>query len=208
VPWLALFPFDVNHPDSPELRLTTDQLADIKTALNLSKAPVPSATFSVSTTVKDYMAITKNTTLKTVFKIPDFSTDDNWTKIKADETPVEVVFLSGKLFKDLFYVAGVLDQKNFRNCAHVRNVNTTGVTGAGLNDTGLYSIVHSKRSGPLDIAQGKPPRSQAVHMVSLEFLETLTDVKDTDLVPLISLYRWTYLCQPPLSVNFIDSKPT
>jgi hypothetical protein len=138
--------------------------------------------------------------------VPDFSHDKNWDKIQADTTPVEVIFMRGSLFKSLFYTGGKPDLEQYRHCAHVRNINTRGITSAGTSDTGLFSILHSRRSGPTDVAQGAAPRSQAVHLLSLENIDTLTQVIDTDLVAFISLYRWTYLCQPPLSVNFIDSE--
>ena len=76
---------------------------------------------------------------------------------------------------------------------------------AGTEDQGQFAVVHSRRSSPTDIVKNTAPRPQAVHLISLEFLadmETLPN--DTDLVALISLYSWTYLCQPPLSVNFVD----
>jgi hypothetical protein len=41
-------------------------------------------------------------------------------------------------------------------------------------------------------------------MISLEFVEQMQDVGDEDLVAFVSLLRWTYLCQPPMLVNFID----
>lgn len=76
---------------------------------------------------------------------------------------------------------------------------------AGVEDKGIFSIIHSRRSGPTDIAQNCAPRPQIVHLISLEFIADITDtLEDTDLVALISLYSWSYLCQPPLNVNFVD----
>ena len=76
---------------------------------------------------------------------------------------------------------------------------------AGVEDSGIFSILHSLRTGPTDIAQSSPPRSQTVHLVSLEFVDQLGTPSSGEFVALISLYSWTYLCQPPLSVNFVDS---
>ena len=79
---------------------------------------------------------------------------------------------------------------------------------AGVEDSGIFSILHSLRTGPTDIAQSSPPRSQTVHLVSIEFVDQLLAPSSGDFVALISLYSWTYLCQPPLSVNFVDSMRT
>ena len=87
---------------------------------------------------------------------------------------------------------------------HVRNINTHGMADAGVEDTGLFSVIHSLRTGPTDIAQNAAPRTQAVHLLNLEYIEQTATPSANDLVALISLYSWTYLCQPPLSVNFVD----
>jgi hypothetical protein len=45
-------------------------------------------------------------------------------------------------------------------------------------------------------------------VISLEYVEWMeqdSPIKDTDLVAFVSLYTWNYLCQPPLTVNFVDS---
>jgi hypothetical protein len=209
-PWLAVFPFDVNHPTNPELRLTDPQLADVKLALGLKDTDKPGPTFSISTTVKDFLALPTQmkATAKngTTVQIPGYSNDSQYANLQNDTTPIEVIFMAPKLFQDLFCTNGAPNVDQFRFCAHIRNINTTGITNAGTSDTGLFSVVHSKRSGPYDVTPNTTPRSQAVHLLSLEFLNTLTQFESTDLVALVSLYRWTYLCQPPLSVNFIDGK--
>ncbi len=207
-PWLAVFPFDVNHPTTPELRLSDPQLADVKLALGLADTAKPGPAFSISTTVQNFLALPKQMTAKakngTVVHIPDYSKDSQYADLQSDTTPVEVIFMTSKLFQDLFCINGAPNADQFRYCAHIRNINTTGITGAGTTDTGLYSVVMSRRSGPYDIAVGSPPRSQAVHLLSLEFISSLVKLGSNDLVAFVSLYRWTYLCQPPLSVNFID----
>jgi hypothetical protein len=223
-PWLALFPFDVNHPTIPELRLTDDQLSAVRAALGQPDLN-PGPAFSFSSTVQKFVNLPKPTPAASTSAatgaigpqiwIPDYSRDDMYkASMLTDTTPVELIFLQGGLFKKLFCPKsdpGTPDIGQFRYCAHVRNINTTGMTDAETNDTGLFSILHSKRSGPTDVAQGAAPRSQAVHLLSLEYLDSLKtadnfQVQDADLVCFVSLYRWTYLCQPPLTVNFIDSK--
>lgn len=75
---------------------------------------------------------------------------------------------------------------------------------AGVADSGIFSILHSCRTGPTDIKAGKPPRPQIAHVISLEFVDEMDTPADDDMVALISLYSWNYLCQPPLSINFVD----
>ncbi len=43
-------------------------------------------------------------------------------------------------------------------------------------------------------------------MISLEYVDQMdpASMADGDLVAFISLYHFTYLCQPPLTVDFVD----
>ncbi|KAF2465821.1 uncharacterized protein BDR25DRAFT_378528 [Lindgomyces ingoldianus] len=148
----------------------------------------------------------------TKLRIPPFEKDPDYSEISSLDTPVEVIFLSGKLFRQLFPLnaSKLPDVTPFRFLSHVRNVNTQGMAQASVEDgeTGLFSILHSKRTGPTDIAQNTPPRPQVVHLISLEYIDQMTGVdamKDDELVAFVSLYRWNYLCQPPLTVNFVDA---
>lgn len=97
------------------------------------------------------------------------------------------------------------DVSRYKYLAHVRNVNTRNMANAGLEDNGLYSVVHADRTGPLDITTPKPV---IVHLVTLEGIEShLSLPLDTtkQRVALVSLYSWTYLCLPPDDVNFVDT---
>ena len=97
------------------------------------------------------------------------------------------------------------DVSRYQWLAHVRNVNTRDMANAGLEDDGLFSVVHGHRTGPLDLTAPKPV---IVHLVSLEGIESHLQLpldKTKSHVALISLYSWTYLCLPPDSVNFIDA---
>jgi hypothetical protein len=221
IPWLAVLPFDCNGP-ALELRLSDNQLNG-PGAIYKSSTPPPSTTileplkqsasFTLSMTVEDYLQLPASTTASTKVHIPPFILDtQQYPEIQHDQTPIEVIFLSGALFKSLF--GSTTDHKKtdlspYRYVAHVRNVNTKGMTNAGVSDTGLFSIVHSLRSGPTNIVQNTAPRSQVVHLLSLEHVSLMDDLDkmlDTDLVAMISLYSWTYLCQPPMLVNFVDCK--
>ena len=96
------------------------------------------------------------------------------------------------------------DVSRYQWLAHVRNVNTRDMANAGLEDDGLFSVVHGHRTGPLDLTAPKPV---IVHLVSLEGIESHLQLplnKTKSHVALISLYSWTYLCLPPDSVSFID----
>ncbi|KAJ2903781.1 uncharacterized protein MKZ38_009347 [Zalerion maritima] len=237
IPWLALFPFDVNkkedaaseigEPPNSELRLTDAELAALRTHLDRPETdPVlqPTPFFSFPMTLGEFHSLhTLDNFI--VPRVPDLGV---WSRLK-EKAPVEAIFVRGKLFKQLFYTKQdednqpKMDLRQFAPCAHLRKVNTLNATDAGVNDQGLFSVVHSRRSGPTDIEQGHPPRSQAVHLLSLEGLfinkndleptgggsqpteHFSVNPDDNDLVGFVSLRRWSYLCQPPLSVNFIDS---
>jgi hypothetical protein len=221
IPWLAVLPFDCNGP-ALELRLSDTQLNG-SGAIYKTSSPAPtamaqeplkqSASFTLSMTVEDYLQLPASTTASTKVHIPPFILDtQQYPEIQHDQTPIEVIFLSGALFKSLFGSSTdhtKTDLSPYRYVAHVRNVNTKGMTNAGVSDTGLFSIVHSLRSGPTNIVQNTAPRSQVVHLLSLEHVSLMNDLDkmlDTDLVAMISLYSWTYLCQPPMLVNFVDCK--
>lgn len=217
IPWLAVLPFDCNGP-AQELRLTATQLNGTHA---ITQIPLPpdmpqrklSASFTLAMTVEQYLQLPNSTTSSTKVHIPPFSLDTTqYAEIEHDQTPIEVIFLSGALFKSLFGSSvdpKTTDLSPYRYVAHVRNVNTVGMTDAGVSDKGLFSIVHSLRSGPTNVVQDTAPRSQTVHLISLEHVSLMKDLDtlgDTDLVGMISLYSWTYLCQPPMLVNFVDCK--
>jgi len=234
-PWLAVFPFDVNRSDDPELkhepgtlRRFFEELRDVGDPElpaddNLLKQLV-SGTCTIQTTLSKYHKISSHRTAVegATFRRPAHDgfdeTDEELARLKAGETPeetgspkdeaVQLILLKGDLFKKLFCPSGSTtpDIDQFQYCAHVRSINTEGISDAGVSDKGVFSVIHSRRSGPTDIADNSPPRSQAVHLLSLEGVEEMSDVTNNQIVVMISLYRWTYLCQPPVSVNFVDGK--
>ena len=214
LPWLAVIPFDCNGPNQ-ELRLPLDRL---KGPAAVYKKPDGSelkqtATFTISMTLKEYFALSpfppKGAAGTNIWVPPITDVQDDLSTI------VEVIFMTGKLFKSQFASqsdATKVDIDQHRFCAHVRNVNNKGMTSAGLDDdAGLFSALFSRRSGPLDIVVNTPPRTQVVHMISIEGLGSgpvtnIASMADADLVSFVSLYSWTYLCQPPLTVNFTDGE--
>ncbi|KAL8832471.1 MAG: hypothetical protein Q9191_000241 [Dirinaria sp. TL-2023a] len=212
VPWLAALPFDINGPDTAqELRLTSDQLAGSGAVYTPSdgSAVVQSTTATITMPLSQYLQLdSPSSKSATPVHIPPFRTNGDWADMQNDNTPVQVIFMNGSLFCRLFQSrtdAAKLDVSQFRYCAHVRNINTQGMADSGVEDTGLFSVLHSLRTGPTDIAQNTAPRTQAVHILNLEYIENMTMPPANDLVALVSLYSWTYLCQPPLSVNFVDA---
>ncbi|KAF8253306.1 hypothetical protein K440DRAFT_657294 [Wilcoxina mikolae CBS 423.85] len=103
------------------------------------------------------------------------------------------------------------DVGRYRYLSHVRNINTIGTTtsGTGIDEHKPFSIIHSHRSGPFDVKHGTPPRAQCVHLLSIEHIhDNMAVLPTSGYVALISLHSWTYLCQPPSSVNFVDNMRT
>ncbi|KAL8792182.1 MAG: hypothetical protein Q9195_005204 [Heterodermia aff. obscurata] len=212
MPWLAVMPFDINGPgNDQELRLTADQLNGPTAVYTPTDGSLvtQSTTCTVGMPLSQYFQLGATTPSGgTRVIVPPFNTDLDWANMKNDTTPVQVVFMTGSLFNGLFTSRNEpskLDTSQYRYCAHVRNINTQGMADAGVEDTGLFSVIHSLRTGPTDIAQNTAPRTQAVHLLNLEYIEQTATPGANDLVALISLYSWTYLCQPPLSVNFVDA---
>ena len=206
VPWLATIPFDCNGPQAiPELRLSEAQLngAGAVYTNSLKSTVTQSSQFSIEMTVKEYFQLNSS---NPKVRIPPFSTKDkDFSEIKDHGTLVQVIFLNTTLFKQLFVRNNQVDLTQYQYVSHVRNINTQGMADSGVEDTGLFSVVHSLRTGPTDIEPGRAPRSQTVHVITLEYLDEIDIPGDDELVALISLHAWTYLCQPPLSVNFVDS---
>jgi hypothetical protein len=105
MPWLAVLPFDCNALGAEqELRLTPDQLNG-NTAVYKDPNNLPvtqSSYFSLTMALKDYFLLGSNQQSTKVY-IPPFSTKDkDFSEIQNLTTPVDVIFLSGKLFKGLF----------------------------------------------------------------------------------------------------------
>ena len=115
---------------------------------------------------------------------------------------MKAIFPTQALTKSLFG-----DLSKHKYLAHVRNINTTGMPDAGVQDDGLYSIVISHRTAAYDLTQ---PKTQIAHLVSIEFMDSTTNLAGfasdpTSRVGLVSLYSWTYVALPPNPVNFVDS---
>lgn len=196
VPWLAVLVFTQD-----ELRLANTDLNGSTSIFQNTKAmstPVAqSTTLAINMTISD-LWLTKDTTTP----IPQVSDPE------VADSKTDMIFLKPELFTSLvttYDVNGkpipnqtVPDVSRYKFLSHVRNINTTGMAEAGVEDEGLFSIVHSHRSGPLTI---KEPTPVVAHLVSIEGVEALTLPISARFVALSSLHSWTYTCLPPQSLN-------
>ena len=115
---------------------------------------------------------------------------------------MKAIFPTQVLCKRLFG-----DLSKHKYLAHVRNINTTGMPDAGVEDDGLFSIVISHRTGPYDLTQ---PKLQIAQLVSIEFMDSTLSMTgfgadSTSRVGQVSLFSWVYTALPPNPVNFVDS---
>ncbi|KAH6691797.1 hypothetical protein BKA61DRAFT_283401 [Leptodontidium sp. MPI-SDFR-AT-0119] len=247
-PWLALLVFTED-----ELKLTPDQLTAMGAGQTLPSTLPSGATSLIQshTTLDVNMTLGNVLNLNTTSGFHCAVVDDDPENVIDRSQAVNMIFPSGDLFTSLFcsYDASwnrVLpaadktgkikpDLSRYKYMAHVRQVNQaqmpensnlTGSTEDGMGeDEGVYSIIISHRSGPLNGLQHFPatpkaalpsvgskielPKTAIVHLVSLQSIEDNISLPFTDptnsRVGLVSLYSWTYTVLPPVGANFIDS---
>ncbi|GAW19371.1 hypothetical protein ANO14919_088570 [Xylariales sp. No.14919] len=234
VPWVALLSFTED-----ELRLNTDQLkGKAKGGLFPDTVKIPpktipeppegtreqdKSTFSVKLTMEEYLEMGVDGRTRGGKVIAPIAADRDEEAVDPN-AQVDVIFLRGDLMTSLlasYNNDGSVEKSNdvvvgpdlsrYKYLAHVRNVNTRNIAGAGLDDNGLFSVLFGHRSGPLDGFETSRP--VIVHLVTLEGLEVVdNDVPHFTWPPdpskryaLVSLYSWTYLCLPPEEVNFVNT---
>ena len=124
MPWLAVMPFDINGPGADqELRLTDAQLNGPTAVYTPSDGSTvaQSTTCAVTMPLSQYFALGSTVVSgSTVVHIPPFSADLDWANMQNDSTLVNVIFLSGSLFKGLFASntnASALSVSQYRYCA-------------------------------------------------------------------------------------------
>ncbi|KAF2467763.1 uncharacterized protein BDR25DRAFT_327037 [Lindgomyces ingoldianus] len=191
VPWLALLVFSQD-----ELVLTDKELADMFGQSSSVEKPVKqSATFEVAVKASELRQVPG-----TVFPI----TNNN--DPETEDATVNAIFLKPALFNELVRTYGEdgkpadkqqkADVSRYKYLAHVRNINTAGMPEAGRQETGLFSVVLSHRTGPLGLTE---PAPVTVHLVSIEDVENLAvyPAPDGQRIALPSLQSWTYNCLPP-----------
>lgn len=196
VPWLAVLVFT---PD--ELRLSDAALSSTGifsgTGMQLPVEQTPAMAVNMS-----IGELWKTTSTSTPIQQDDAEPIDEGVK-------TDVVFVEKALFTALFTgVDGsgntVGDVTRYRFLAHVRNINTTGMAEAGVEDEGLFSVVVSHRVGPSTITQ---PAPVVVHLLSIEGVEGMTFPlpSTTEYVAFSSLHSWSYMCLPPTALNVFDA---
>ncbi|KAG7294509.1 hypothetical protein NEMBOFW57_004584 [Staphylotrichum longicolle] len=212
----GLFPDVVRIAPKTVLPPTVDPVSGKTIDQQMQDREQNKATFVTQLTMGEYLEMggddgTKKPPTATV--VTPIKDDQDGEKIDRN-TQVDVVFLTAKYVRDLFASydeqgtrkpeVNSPDLSPFAYLSHVRNVNTRNIANAGLDDEGLYSVIHAHRSGPLNLTSPKPI---IVHLVSLEGVEENLKfpLDDDTRVAFVSLYSWTYLCLPPDEVNFVDS---
>ena len=124
MPWLAVLPFDINGPgNDQELRLTADQLngpAAVYTPTDGSSV-TQSTTCAVGMPLSQYFQLGATTPSGgTRVIVPPFNTDLDWVNMENDNTPVQVIFMTGTLFNGLFASRNQpskQDTSQYRYCA-------------------------------------------------------------------------------------------
>jgi hypothetical protein len=153
------------------------------------------------------------------------SYDQDWNRI-LPVSEIDPVTNNTVVRPDLSRYKYMAHVKQVSQAAMPDNSDTTGSTEDGMGeDEGVYSVIISHRTGPLQGLQRLPetpkeatpnlgpminlPKSAIVHLVSLQGLEEYIDMSPaefkTSRVGLVSLYSWTYTVLPPVGANFLDS---
>jgi hypothetical protein len=183
----------------PALTAADVATLNLPSTTDLTKQP---ATAAFPITVQQYMKVPQGSRVD----FEDALSEDpaGLAEIRTSQDMMKAIFPMKKTFLNLFPNISTL-----RYGAHVRNINTAGFPGAGINETGLYSIIVSSRMGNYKQVTNKPI-TQICHLVSIENFETTKrNLKfanaSTERIALTSLFSWTYLALPPNPVNFKDS---
>ncbi|KAI4185102.1 MAG: hypothetical protein LQ346_005979, partial [Caloplaca aetnensis] len=186
-PWIALVVFDLE-----ELKLSEADGAALRIpAFNANELP---STGAYMMTVADYLTqVTSRVSLKG--GLPPGSTV--WTNLQASSDPVNVIFPKKNLVQTIFPHEKLLETMFM---AHVRQVSTTDIPDAAGDDSRLYSICTSHRSGPTIGPGPTKPTTQIVHLVSVEnMIYGPHDPSNaSDRFGMISLFSWNYTSTPPL----------
>ncbi|KAL8916683.1 MAG: hypothetical protein Q9208_008383 [Pyrenodesmia sp. 3 TL-2023] len=190
-PWIALVVFD---PE--ELQLTkADGDALRVPAFNANELPGSGA---YPMTVGDYLTkVTSRVPLEE--GLPPHSIE--WANLQASPDPVKIIFPNKDLVQTIFPHENLMESMFM---AHVRQVSTIDMPDAAGDDSRLYSICMSHRSGPTIGAGSSKPTTQIVHLVSVENIiyGPYDPANASNRIGVISLFSWTYTSTPPLPSNF------
>ena len=182
--------------DLPALTAADVATLNLPSTIDLTKQP---ATGAFPITVQQYMNVPQGSRVD--FEDALSKDPAGLAEIQTSQDMMKAIFPMKQTFLNLFP-----DISTLRYGAHVRNINTAGFPGAGINETGLYSIIVSSRMGNYTQVTNKPI-TQICHLVSIENFETTKqNLKftnaSTERIALTSLYSWTYLALPPNPINF------
>jgi hypothetical protein len=203
VPWIAVIVFDpeellLGQDDITSLGFPTMPIIAVDGAAPSQIKVPPSGAYPM--TVSDYLKIDR---LSRVEYEADPLFADKLDPLTSSQEATKVIFPKKSLFKQLFPDLSTLE--THKGLAHVRNINTTGMPDAGVEETGLFSLVISRRTGPVNLTV---PKTQMAHLISIEHFDstiTRTDTSTSTRIGLVSLFSWTYTALPPNPINFLDS---
>lgn len=201
VPWLVVFSFSQDELRLPPEDLDGDQSIFKETSDGLVKPVKQSSTMAINMTVEDLWKTT-NIATPTVSDLGPASMKD----ARGD-----FIFIKSDLFISLFstfdangvrQVPSNPNTTQYQYLSHVRNINSTGMAFAGVEDTAVFSIVVGNRAGPISNAL---PATMCVHLVSIEGVEDMTLPISSPYVAVCSLYSWNYTVRPPGMRSVFDT---
>ncbi|KAE8445353.1 hypothetical protein EG329_013475 [Mollisiaceae sp. DMI_Dod_QoI] len=213
VPWVALLVFDPQDLHLPKLSdITTLNIPGFTKETDVTSQN-PKGTFNMN--ISDYFTIPEASRInyKAKYIKQDGTLDDtDYDELTGTVGKVDVIFPPKSLFSQIFATEKDTDElkmgvEALKYLTHVRQINTTGIPDAGINEKGLYSIIISSRTGVYD---QPAPQTQICHLVSIENVDStlgahLSSGSESDRVGMISLFSWVYTALPPNPVNFVDT---
>ncbi|KAK6511890.1 hypothetical protein TWF481_000794 [Arthrobotrys musiformis] len=206
-PWIGILSFAIEELQS--------KIADVLSTYSSLKDLKPSQTQAYSLKLKDLWSLNNQVVLPLDPKLMQQS-DDNRPSGEKGTDIVEAVFLTYKLFEQLFCeIDGatkkpIISLKKFQYMSHVRMVNAAGTVSASTEGPGnvRYGVVVGPRSGPVRLTETITDLSKPIpivaHLFSLERLLSLDVdlIKSKGYVGLISLHSWVYDCLPSKEENY------
>ncbi|KAL8908170.1 MAG: hypothetical protein Q9207_000993, partial [Kuettlingeria erythrocarpa] len=190
-PWIALVVFDpeelkLSQADGAALRIPAFNATELS-----NSGAYPMSVGDYLTQVMSRVSLEEG--------LPPGSTE--WTNLQASPDPVNIIFPKKELVQTIFPREKLLESMFM---AHVRQVSTTDMPDAAGDDSRLYSICTSHRSGPTTGPGSTKPMTQIVHLVSVEnIIYGPHDPSNaSDRLGMISLFSWNYTSTPPLPSNF------
>ncbi|KAJ6126032.1 hypothetical protein N7471_010525 [Penicillium samsonianum] len=200
VPWLALFSF------------TQDGLSLAPDVLHGENSIFPQRAEHLAQPLQHMSTLAVNMTIEDLSRSADIASPVKHMETeRIKDSRGDFIFIKQDLFTSLFstfdksnnrQVPGSPDTSQYKFLSHVREINTTGMAIAGVEHTGIFSVVIGNRSGPLD---NPGPTSIAVHLVSIEGVEAMRFPIRKSHVALCSLHSWNYTVMPPRMLNVGDT---